>query len=108
MIVGLLGAVVVLLAGVIVLWRRSTNRSLSVDVAVVQNAIRGRPQRARAHPSERAEFTAEDDVLSPAALELNPAAAAAAAALAESPQAMADVDIQGSPSPYHSTRRPAI
>ena len=105
--VGLFGAVVVLLAGGFVMWRRSTNRSLSINVAV-QNAMHGRPQRTRAHPSERGEFTAEDDVLSPAAFELNPAAAAAAAALAESPQAMADVDIQGSPSPYHSTRRPAI
>ena len=105
--VGLFGAVVVLLAGGFVMWRRSTSRPLSIEVAV-QNAIHGRPYRARAHPSERAEFTAEDDVLSPAVLELNPAAAAAAAALAESPQVMADVELKGSPPPYRPTRRPAI
>ena len=104
--VGLFFGAVVVLAGGFFLWRRSTNRSLSIGGAV-QSAIHGRPHRARAHPSEKMEFTAEDDVLSPAVLDLNPAAAAAAAALAESPQAMVDVDIQSAP---HAppARRPAI
>ena len=109
MIVGLFGAVVVLLAGCFarfVLWRRSTNRSLSIDVAV-QKMIHG-PRRARATPLERAEFTAEDDVLTSSVDELNPAAAAAAAALAESPLAMTDVELKGPPPSYHSTRRPAV
>ena len=109
--VGLFFGALVVLAGGFFLWRRSTNRSLSIGGAV-QSAIHGRPQRARAHPSEKMEFTAEDDVLSPAVLELNPAAAAAAAALAESPmQAMVDVDIQSAPPPplsVNATRRPAI
>ena len=104
--VGLFFGALVVLAGGFFLWRRSTNRSLSIGGAV-QSAIHGRPHRARAHPSEKMEFTAEDDVLSPAVLDLNPAAAAAAAALAESPmQAMVDVDIQSAPPP--ATRRPAI
>jgi hypothetical protein len=100
--VGLFGAVVFLLAGGLILWRRSTNKSLSIDVAV-QKMIHG-PRRARATPSERAEFTAEDDVLTSSIDELNPAAAAAAAALAdESPQAMAEVELRP-----NSARRPAV
>ena len=99
---------VLLLGGGFVLWRRSANRPLLIDVAV-QKMIHG-PRGARSTLVERTEFTAEDDVLTSSVDELNPAAKAAAAALAESPLAMADVELTGDtrPSPYHSTRRPAI